>query len=92
MLSAGNGCIFADCGQSNCPASEEQPFENRNADNCDDCCSPFFACSNCLTFSLPVLSFSLTIPAIDILSRETIHHSFLYTEFYHSIWQPPKTS
>ncbi|MET2995102.1 DUF6660 family protein [Flavobacterium columnare] len=60
----------------------------------DDLCSPFCVCNCCGTQILvyqSIISYDFeTFSIINTKNKESLYKSVFYTNFYNSIWQPPK--
>lgn len=94
LLAAQPCCTGNNCGEDEAEAETEQlsdtaPFQEE--DGCMDC-SPFFSCGACVGFTFSTTTFSLaTLVDIDTNQPFPIVPSF-FSEFHHTIWQPPKHS
>ncbi|RTE55368.1 hypothetical protein EHW67_02010 [Arenibacter aquaticus] len=53
-------------------------------------CSPFYTCGNCVGFTFPMVSFSLTPQTVLLPNLVATYNRTFLSEFHMAIWQPPK--
>ena len=84
------------CSDDNCNDEiKTEQTDNHSQDHKDsDCniCSPFLTCGTCTGFNFPTVFFSLTPPAITLTTKIPINYSSFSSNYFPSIWQPPKIS
>lgn len=68
----------------------EQGQNQQDDQDCSDCCSPFMGCHTCNGFTLSVTSFSVQSFLIYSDLKVSLYDENFVSEFFSSIWQPPK--
>jgi len=70
----------------------EQTTEQRQnqQDDQSDCCSPFMSCNTCNGFTVSYASFSVQSFLIYSDLKVSLYDENFASEFFSSIWQPPK--
>lgn len=75
--------------------SREQAMDDEQSSkdqHCSDCCSPFTSCNTCTGFTSP----AEIIPLGSLITysdhKLTAFKESSFSEFFPSIWQPPKLS
>jgi hypothetical protein len=70
---------------------EQTTEQNQQGDkNCGDSCSPFTGCDCCHGFTIALISFSVQSFPIYSDLKTSSYHEDSFSEFFSSIWQPPK--
>lgn len=69
----------------------EQGESEQNQD-CSDCCSPFMGCHTCYGFTLSTVAFSLKSTLVYPDKKVSLYKENASSDFFPSIWQPPKIS
>ncbi|SPE76491.1 hypothetical protein FLACOL_00472 [Flavobacterium columnare] len=73
--------------------SDLQNKKHSHSDD-DDLCSPFCVCNCCgiqVLVYQSIISYDFEVfSAINTENKESLYKSIFYTNFYNSIWQPPK--
>ncbi|RKS02979.1 DUF6660 family protein [Flavobacterium sp. 102] len=80
-------------GHSTVILSSENENRSHNKDN--DLCSPFCICNCCSGVTLsyvPTIVYDFPVQFEQIQSTDSIYTSAFHSNFYGSIWQPPKIS
>jgi hypothetical protein len=78
-----------------CKEGIELTADHSGHDHEEDSCTPFCACSCCgcaaLILSAPVIH--VTLKEVEVFtSTATSYHSDFTSNYFYSIWQPPKLS
>lgn len=92
LLLLSKPCCIDEIGGDNIYVQKTEQNDNDNDDDCNDICSPFFACGSCTGFSLTGISSSSGPEIIIMNTQETISYTRFVSEFINYIWQPPKIS
>ncbi|GAA4429309.1 hypothetical protein GCM10023188_14500 [Pontibacter saemangeumensis] len=76
------------CMTDNCTGGEVMTEQSDSHDA--DACSPFYSCSACPGFTVSGFTIGQASPILYSNSLFADYRQSLYTQFHHSIWQPPK--
>jgi len=68
----------------------EQGQNQQDKQDCSDCCSPFMGCHTCNGFTVSVTSFSVQSFLVYSDLKVSLYDENFVSEFFSSIWQPPK--
>jgi hypothetical protein len=68
----------------------EQGQDHNDDQDCSDCCSPFMGCHTCYGFTFPTATFSLKSAIVYSDKKIPLYKDNITSEFFPSIWQPPK--
>lgn len=74
---------------------QEQTTEQGQSEqdqDCSDCCSPFMGCHTCNGFTFPTATFSLKSVIVYSEKKIPLYKDNFSSDFFPSIWQPPKIS
>lgn len=85
-------CSDDNCMDNNQTVKTEQTSNHEHDGDCEKNCSPFFVCGTCAGFIFPTVSFTLTSSVILFTKQISIYNQSTLSNFFHSIWQPPKIS
>ncbi|HET6990322.1 MAG TPA: DUF6660 family protein [Bacteroidia bacterium] len=90
LLSVKPCCTDDKCCADNHSAQTEKSARHQDNADCKGDCSPFFTCGSCTGFNFPAFSFSLKPSEVAIEKQVSVYSFSFSTEFFSSIWQPPK--
>ena len=83
------------CENDNCSGEKSKTEKSTSLDNKipnDDCgnCSPFFSCGTCSGFTFHSEQINTSPVVFEADNKASVYKSNFYSEYFGSIWQPPK--